>query len=260
MAGGRKHETVLVTGGAVRIGRAICLAFAEAGDRVIVHCNRSRREAEELRIELLRHAKGHAVVQTDLTDSGARARLIPGLVARGLAPTVLVNNASTYRRSPLAELSEERLRADFELTLFAPLLLMVDFARYCRRGCIVNLLDQRVAGVDPGAASYGLAKKGLRDATEAAAAEWAPDIRVNAVAPGLSLPPPGVPAERMQPLLERVPMRRAATPEEIAAACLFLTRAGSITGQTLFVDGGLNLGGMSGAEIARADYGATPQE
>ena len=125
----------------------------------------------------------------------------------------------------------------------------------CRRGCIVNLLDRRVAGVDPAAGSYGLAKKALRDATEAAALEWAPDIRVNAVAPGYSLPPPGVDPEKMLPLLEGVPMRQPSSPEEIAAACVFLARSPTVTGHVLFVDGGLHLAHGGPAEVPRADYG-----
>jgi NAD(P)-dependent dehydrogenase (short-subunit alcohol dehydrogenase family) len=95
--------------------------------------------------------------------------------------------------------------------------------------------------VDPGAGAYGLAKKSLRDATEAAALEWAPEIRVNGVAPGFVLPPPGVSPEKMEKFLPGIPMRRAATPEEIADACWFLATAPILTGQILFVDGGLHL-------------------
>jgi NAD(P)-dependent dehydrogenase (short-subunit alcohol dehydrogenase family) len=118
---------------------------------------------------------------------------------------------------------------------------MLDFVRECRRGFIINLLDQRISRVEPGAGSYGLAKKSLRDATEAAAVEWAPEIRVNAVAPGIVLPPPGVSPDQLEPLLVNVPMGSTSSCEEVADACLFLASSTTVTGQILYVDGGMHL-------------------
>lgn len=241
-----ERQTVLITGGAVRIGRAISLAFARRGARVVVHCHRSIAAAEALLGELPAAAAPHEMVVGDLCDGTFRGRLLPSLVERGIGLTCLVNNASVYRRMPLKGATEEHLRADFEINFFAPFLLMRDFAEQCERGCIVNLLDQRVESVDSGAGGYGLAKKALRDATAAAALEWAPAIRVNAVAPGYCLPPPGVAKEKMLPLLPRIPLRRASEPEEIAAACIYLVESPTVCGQTLFVDGGMHL---TGAQI-----------
>ncbi len=241
---------VLVTGAAVRIGRAIALRFARGGAAVAVHFNTSEAEARQLLVELERLAPGagHRTVRADLRSPQERGCLIPCLAADGFTPDCLVNNASTYRRRSLRGLTEEQVREDFEVNFFAPFQLMRDFARVCRRGAIVNLLDQRVSGVDPGAGAYGLAKKALRDATEAAALEWAPEIRVNGVAPGFVLPPPGVPEEKMAKFIPGIPMRRAATPEEIAEACWFLASGPSVTGQVLFVDGGLHLAANPVAE------------
>ncbi len=237
------QQTVLVTGGAVRIGREICLSFARRGARVVVHCNRSLAAAKALLSELPDRQPAHEIVVGDLRDGPFRRGLLPSLGKRGISLTCLVNNASTYRRMPLKNATEDRLREDFEINFFVPFLLMRDFAEHCGRGCIVNLLDQRVAVVDSGAGGYGLAKKALRDATEAAALEWAPDIRVNAVAPGYCLPPPGVDEAKMIPLLQNIPMRRASAPEEIAAACVFLVGSPTLAGQTVFVDGGMHLRG-----------------
>jgi pteridine reductase len=234
---------VLITGAAVRIGRAIALRFARGGAAVAVHCNRSEAEAHTLLAELeaLAPGAGHRLVRADLRNQQERARLLPDLAAAGFTPDCLVNNASTYRRCALRNLTPEQVRDDFEINFIAPFELMRDFARVCHRGAIVNLLDQRVAAVDPGAGAYGLAKKSLRDATEAAALEWAPEIRVNGVAPGFVLPPPGVAPEAMEKFLPGIPMKRAATPEEIADACWFLATSPILTGQILFVDGGLHL-------------------
>ncbi|MCF7853985.1 MAG: SDR family oxidoreductase [Candidatus Pacebacteria bacterium] len=248
-------KRVLVTGGAVRIGRAIALRFAEAGARVIVHYRSSVEQAQELKSQLDTLSSGNAIVQADLTDAARLESLIADASALGGGLDILVNNASVYRRTPLLKLDAHRLRKDMEINFFAPLLLMRDFARQCQRGVIINLLDQRVTKVEPSAGSYGLAKKGLRDATEAAALEWAPDIRVNGVAPGFVLPPPGVSADKMKGLLGEVPLHRETSPEEIAEACAFLAAAETVTGQVLFVDGGMHLTGAAQLERDEADYG-----
>jgi NAD(P)-dependent dehydrogenase (short-subunit alcohol dehydrogenase family) len=232
---------VVVTGGAVRIGRAICLAFARAGARIIVHCNRSVEAARELLAMLEGGPDRHLIVRGDLTGAEFRRSLIHELCCRNHVPHCLVNNASTYRRMPLLETDETEFRKDFEVNFVAPLMLMREFAIHCGEGCIINLLDQRVNQVEAGVGPYGMAKRALRDATEMAALEWAPSIRVNAVAPGYTLPPPGVSAEAMEPLLQNIPSGCSSSPEEIAQACLFLARSPSVTGQTVYVDGGMHL-------------------
>ena len=238
-----KNWDVLVTGGGIRVGKAICQTFAEHGARVIVHCHQSIQAADELVSHLPETANGdsHMVIQGDLTDPDYRAGLIPGLRAQGVRLNCLINNASTYRRSPLRSLSETEIRADFEINFFAPFFLMKAFAELCGSGCVINLLDQRVTTVEKNTGAYGLAKKALRDATEAGALEWAPDIRVNAVAPGYSLPPPGATEEGMRPLLNNIPMRQPSPPDHIAQACAFLAKSPTVTGQILFVDGGMHL-------------------
>lgn len=246
---------VLVTGGGRRIGRAIVERFAQGGAAVAIHCHHSIAEAEALRASLPSPRVGaHCVVQADLADPRAAADLIHGLVAAGFTPDCLVNNASVYRRAPLAELTAERVLADYQVNFFSPFELMRAFAVACQTGVILNLLDQRVAIIDPGAGSYGFAKKSLRDATEAAARQWAPRIRVNGVAPGFVLPPPGVAPEKMRPFLEQVPMRCRTGEAEIAEACWFLACSPTITGQILHVDGGLHLAPSPVAEIERSGH------
>lgn len=255
MAQDMTNTRVLITGAGVRIGRQIAIGFARAGARVIVHYNQSEEAAQELLGILNGISEGHCCVRADLTNADERQTLIPGLIADGYSFNCLINNASVYRRCPLAHVISERLREDYEINFVAPFLLMRDFAVYCEEGNIINILDQRVANVDPSAGPYGLAKKSLRDATEAAAVQWAPRIRVNAVAPGLVLPPPGVAAEGLARLVKHVPMAEPSAPEEIADACLFLASTRTITGQVLYVDGGLHLIGMPLPEKDDADYG-----
>jgi len=249
-----KKTRVLVTGAGVRIGRQIALGFARAGAKVVIHYNRSAEEAGTLLQELNRFSSGHETVQADLLHEVERRELIPALLRSGYALNCLVNNAAVYRRCPLAQVDLERIRQDYEINFVAPFLLMRDFAHYCEEGNIINILDQRIATVDPSASTYGFAKKSLRDATEAAAVQWAPRIRVNAVAPGIVLPPPGVPHANVEPLLAGVPMAQTSSPEEIADACLFLAKANTITGQIIYVDGGMHLAPPVRMEIDTADY------
>ena len=243
-------KRALVTGGAKRIGRAICRSLARRGMEIVVHYRKSEREAAALVEELGGSREGHRTWRADLAVDSERCELIRGLAAAGQSPEVLVNNASVYRRGSLKDLTDRQLQEDYTINFFAPLLLMKEFASHCRQGCIINLLDQRVALVESKAGAYGLAKKSLRDATEAAALEWAPDIRVNGVAPGFVLPPPGVDAAKMTPLLTNVPMNRQTSAEEIADCCGFLAASETITGTILYADGGMHLVHPSREEVA----------
>ncbi|MGI5923753.1 MAG: SDR family oxidoreductase [Lentisphaeria bacterium] len=246
--------TVLITGAALRIGRAIAKAFAAQGDRVVIHYRHSAAAARELLAEIGGEVRGHRLIQADLADLDAAAQLIPDLLAQGLRLDGLVNNASHYSRRLLRDCDQQAMADAFAINFFAPFALMRAFARHCQRGYIINLLDQRVNAVDYQAGAYALAKKALRDATEAAALEWAPTIRVNAVAPGLVLPPPGISPERMAALIQNIPSQERSTEEEVAEACLYLAQARAVTGQILYIDGGLHLiGGNATGERGRQE-------
>lgn len=237
--GGKK---VLITGGAVRLGRAVAMAFAENGASVIIHYHESEDEAYSLRDDLVREYGGqHYLVKADLTRRQERAGLISGVVEQSDGLDCLVNNASVYRRSYLRDVEEEDFQRDYDINFVAPFVLMREFCRLVGSGSIINLLDQRIAITDPAGGSYACAKKSLRDVTEAAAVEWAPAIRVNGVAPGVVLPPPGVSKEKMKPLIKHIPMQQKTSLGEIAEACVFLAAAETITGTILYVDGGLHL-------------------
>ena len=231
-------QGVLVTGGAKRIGKAIACAFAEAGWRVAVHCNRSRAEAKAL-VQAL-PGKGHCVVQGDLREEKTCKTLIAKVVEGGFPLRCLVNSAAVYVRGRPETMEMQKAKDVYQVNFFAPFELMRQFHDVVGKGAIVNLLDQKVATTDPDAAVYQFSKKSLRDATETCALAWAPAIRVNSVAPGIVLPPPGGSFEKMCPLLRKIPMRDRVTEEEIAAAVLWLAQ-GNATGNILYLDGGLHL-------------------
>lgn len=233
---------VLITGAARRIGRRLAEAFAAVGSAVVVHYRSSASEASELVASLPLPREGrHQAVCADLSEMTGPSVLFDAVMAEGPLPDCLINNASSYRRMPLAAATPDVTMEDFIVNFAAPFELMRLFKERCGHGQIINMLDYRVAMADADSGAYALAKKALKDATEASALQWAPEIRVNAIAPGIVLTPPGVPMERMQRLIDRVPMRRRTTEDELASAALFLASVPSANGVTLFLDGGLHL-------------------
>lgn len=231
-----KGKRVLVTGGAVRIGRALCEAFAKAGAQVVIHCNTSMVEAEKLRKKL--SGFGHQVVQCDLSSPSETASLFEqcGKI------DILVNNASIYRLGHFFDEDEAQVREQLQVNFLSPVSLMKQLAAQdIDEGCIINFLDQEVAKSTETLNSYALSKRSLRDATLTAARDGAPRIRVNAIAPGPVLPPVGLNAPGMQKVLNKVPMGKQIPLEDIISACFFLIQNNSLTGQIIYVDGGQHL-------------------
>lgn len=236
-----KGQTALVTGGAVRIGRAICEALAATGVNVVVHYRSSAAEAETLRAELECHGVKVWTLAADLSSEAACNDLVQhaGAVAGRL--DLLINNAAVFHKDGLRATTGEKLLAEFWPNLFAPLLLMRAFAQHSSGGKIINLLDRRITGRDTTCVPYLLAKKALAELTQLAAVELAPRFTVNGIAPGAILPPPGKGADYLQDAAGHVPLKEQITPAQVAAAVLMLLRNDAITGQIVFVDGGQHL-------------------
>jgi NAD(P)-dependent dehydrogenase (short-subunit alcohol dehydrogenase family) len=235
-------RAALVTGAARRIGRAIALALHEAGYAVAIQANRSAAEAETLRDQIVRAGGRAAVVRTDLADHAAVAGLVPAAV-RAVGPlTLLVNNAATFEPDTIGALDAARFDRQFAVNLRAPLFLSEAFAAQARGDAsIVNILDQRVFKLTPHFVSYTLAKSALHAATRMLAQALAPNVRVNAVAPGPTMASARQAAEDFAKQAAAVPLGHGPTPEEIAAAVIYLSGARSVTGVTLAVDGGQHL-------------------
>jgi NAD(P)-dependent dehydrogenase (short-subunit alcohol dehydrogenase family) len=238
----------LVTGGAKRIGRAIVLALVNEGYAVAVHANRSAAQAADLCGEIAAAGGIAAVVPGDLEDHGAVIELVPAAAAAVGPLTLLVNNASIFEPDEIGALDRARFDRHYAINLRAPVFLAEAFAAQVAArvpagadASIVNLLDQRIYKPTPRYLSYGLAKNGLHAATTTLAQALAPRVRVNAVAPGPALPNSRQDAATFARLCRAVPLGHGPSPEEIADAVLFLAAAGSITGQTITVDGGQHL-------------------
>jgi NAD(P)-dependent dehydrogenase (short-subunit alcohol dehydrogenase family) len=237
----RPARAALVTGGARRIGRVISFALARAGYVVAIHTHRSRAEADRLAAEIAAAGGRAAVVAADLAEPAAVAALVTRAAA-ALGPlTLLVNNASIFEDDTVGNLDPAAWDRHFAVNLRAPVLLAEAFAAQAPTDgdpCIVNIVDQRAVKLVPRQFSYTLTKAALHAATIMLAQALAPKVRVNAVAPGPTLPSPRQDPAQFAEQSAAVPLGRGAAPEHIADAVLFLAAATSVTGQTIAVDGG----------------------
>jgi NAD(P)-dependent dehydrogenase (short-subunit alcohol dehydrogenase family) len=246
------RPAALVTGGAVRLGRAIALALAGAGYDIALHYGRSAEAAaaaaEEIRaLGAACHLIAHDLAEVDgLAGLVARARAaLPGLRA-------LVNSASAYAQAGIAATSPAVFDQQLAVNLRAPFFLTQAFAAQVGRGHVINIIDNKIAFHQHQYAAYLLAKQGLAELTRMAALELAPHIQVNGVAPGVVLPAGTRSPEYVAWRLEGIPLRRQGEAGDIAGAILFLLASPFITGQILTVDGGEGLTGV-GRNAAQFD-------
>lgn len=250
---GLRDRVALVTGGARRIGAAIVQALHDAGMHVVIHCHRSRDEADALCQQLNAvRADSAVVLQCDLQKQEALAALVEQAAIGWDRLDALINNASSFYPTPLGTIDPQAWDDLLGSNLAAPLWLSQAAAPWLKTqgGSIINIADIHVRKPLPHHAPYLAAKGGLQALTRALALDLAPEVRVNAVAPGaILLPEVGVSAEdadavsKTQQLSAQIPLGRMGEPADIAAAVRFLlsNAAAYISGQTLSVDGGWGL-------------------
>ena len=236
-------KTALVTGGAKRIGRAVALALAGVGVHVVLHYRNSESEAHETAglVEAL-GVQAHPI-QADLSDPIAVDRLMEQALVLGTSLDFLINSASIFPTQTLMGLTAENLDENLRVNTLAPFALSKRFFEQKREGAIVNFLDARMVDYDRLHVPYHLSKRMLHDLTRMMAVDFAPRVRVNAVAPGLILPPEGEDQAYLEKLSSTNPLQRYGSTDGIAEAVLFLLRSGFVTGQVLYVDGGRHLHG-----------------
>ncbi len=235
-------KTALVTGGAVRLGRAICERFASAGWGLLLHYHRSAAEAEALAARLAaEHGVPVQLLQADLARAEAVDDLGRRAAAHGL--DVLVNGAAIFHPTRTLAESLAAWQAFMTVNLETPFRLAAACAGALRerRGAIVNMADIYAATPLPGYLPYSISKSGVVALTRSLAVELAPDVRVNAVAPGAILLAADAGPERAAQLAAAVPLGRMGEPSDIADAVYYLATAPYVTGQVLAVDGGRSL-------------------
>jgi len=238
------HPLALITGGARRIGKAFAQHLASKGWNLAIHYNNSAQEAVALISELSGNylSQQFMVVKADLAIEEEVATLFPQVIAKMGEPDLLINNASLFKPSTIAATSSPLLEQTLQVNFKAPFQLMRDFHRLCRQGNIVNLADTRITTNHSGYAAYTLSKKMLWEATKMAALEFGPSIRVNAIAPGLTLPPEEKNMAYLEELAGRIAMKRPGGVDPLLKALDYILGNDYLTGQMLFCDGGENLG------------------
>ncbi|SFT74049.1 SDR family oxidoreductase [Mesorhizobium sp. YR577] len=240
----KSGRTALVTGGARRIGRAIVEDLAAHGFAVAIHCNRSRREAEELAATVAANGGEAAIVTADLTDM----RAVDGLISqagKAVGPiSLLVNNASLFVDDDVTDFEWATWDRHFAVHVKTPVLLARRFAEALpagSEGLVVNMIDQRVWKPTPRYFSYALSKSALWTATQTMAQALAPRIRVNAIGPGPTLANPKQQPEDFAAQVDGVILKRGPDLLEFGATIRYLWEARSVTGQMIALDGGQHL-------------------
>lgn len=243
-----ENKKILITGGGVRLGRAIAEGLARSGAQVALHFHQSEEEALAVARGLRREGCRVETFGADLTHPREVATLVER-IEETLGPlSALVNSAAVFERAPFLETSEEVLERQWQLNARAPFLLTREVAERLQKrggGDVINILD--VGGALqpwPNYSAYCMSKAALAMLTRCLALELAPQIRVNAVIPGTVLPPEGTSPQLLEALRQKIPQRRFGTPEEMVETVLFLlTGPRFITGQLIAVDGGRSLFG-----------------
>ncbi|WP_319482800.1 SDR family NAD(P)-dependent oxidoreductase [uncultured Draconibacterium sp.] len=237
-------RTALITGAAKRIGRSLTEHLAEKGWNVVVHYNSSAKVAEELVEELSLKYPGKQFIarQANLSETDEVVALIPKLAAEKIKVDLLVNNASVFDRGYLKDTSVELFDAQMDVNLKAPFFLIRDFANYFKTGNIINFVDTRITSNASNFAAYSISKKALWELTKMTALEFAPDIRINAIAPGVTLPPEDEDGDYLEKLAQGIPMKKPGGVEPILKSLDYILENDHLTGQLLFADGGENLG------------------
>ncbi len=245
------RRTVLITGAAKRLGRAIALAFARHGWRVALHCHQSTAQAEETAAEIAALSGGDCgIFPADLSDEAAGRDLARQVIARYGQLDAVVNNASRFDYDHADSFRQDTLLAHLGPNLIAPIALAQALAEHIRgrpqgsQGVVINLLDQKLWNYNPDFFSYTLTKAALHAATTMLAQGLAPAVRVAGVAPGLTLPSHLQTEQDFQRTHALAPLGKASSPEDVATAVLFLAETTSITGSVLLVDGGQHLVGL----------------
>lgn len=239
------NKTVLITGAARRVGKALTKRFALEGWNVVIHYNYSKNDALKLSTELsqLFPQQIFPIIGADLSYGEQTViELFDNLSKLSIDKLdALINNASVFYPGSLKETDSSLLHKSFKINFEAPFFMMRHYYLKFGYGTILNLLDTRIVDNESSHAAYSLSKKALMHATTMAALEWAPSVRVNGVAPGPVLPPPGKDETHLREVIESTPLQKRVELDNLVESAYFLIINDAITGQIIFCDSGAHL-------------------
>jgi len=243
----QSHRSYLITGAAQRIGRGLALGLVRQDDTIVIHYNSSEAAAQELSQEIKSRGGKAFTIAANLESPSEAVELLKKAWDLAGPIDVLINNASIFEAGRLTEIAIDDINRNMMINAYTPLLLSRSFAELNKGRqseklpVIINMLDSRITDYDRQHAAYHLAKRALFTLTKMMALEFAPAIRVNAVAPGLILPPQGKDQSYLEQLKSTNPLNAIGSVEQIVDAVRFLVNNEFVTGQVIFVDGGRNL-------------------
>ena len=240
------NKTIFITGAAKRIGKEIALTFKELGWNIIIHYNSSKKDADDLANQINKDNPNSAkTVQGNLDIKEDVQKILSEISEVFPSIDLLVNNASTFYPTPIDEISEDHWDKLIGSNLKGPLFLIQGLKEKLKRsnGSIINITDTNLTKGVANYSIYSAAKAGLEAVTKGLARELAPEIKVNAIAPGAMLEPPDVrwTEEQKNKVVESIPLKRMGSEKDIANAVKFLAHSAYITGQIIKVDGGRSL-------------------
>ncbi len=228
----------LVTGGAVRLGRAMALHLARKGHDIALHHNTSSKHAGETLKEIQALGVQARSFPCDFSDLAASEKLIAEVQEAFPDLAVLVNSASVFIQENIESTTTKTLTDSVHINLLTPYLLMREYKRQVNRGLIVNILDERIERAVPTFAAYSVTKVGLSHLTHLAAIEFGATVRVNGIAPGLILPPAGETDDYLKKWAKAIPTKTHGAEENIVQGLQYLLENKFVNGETLFIDGG----------------------
>ncbi len=243
-----KGMNAIITGSAKRIGRNIAIRLAQEGVNLALHYHSSEKDAKELKNILKNYSVKTVFIQQNLNDIHAGEKIFRSAKTKLGKIDIIINNASIFPEKDIETFSYEDLITSINIHAWAPLQLSRCLYKNSNEGIIINILDTRLWDYDLKHASYFLGKQLLRHITKTLALKFAPRIRVNAIAPGLILPPPGENEEYLKKMSKTNPLQTFGCVDDTADAVLFLLNAKFTTGQVIFIDGGRFLLGSNNNE------------
>ena len=238
-----RNQTVLITGAAKRIGRLMSLHLAKSGYDIAIHYNNSKKAAIELQNSLQEKYSDQSfkIFQADLNDTQDCDALIDKVLIHFETLDILINNASVFDPGVIRETSVKLFQNQMSVNLLAPFILSRNYAMNCKQGLIVNFLDTRIKTNSNTHAAYSISKVAFAHLTKMAALEFAPQIRVNGIAPGATLPPEDQDEEYLLNLAKNTPMKVPGGIVPVLQSLDYIIENKNLTGQILYCDGGEQL-------------------